>query len=202
VLGTFSKWEKLNWRSLAKASQSCISLWCTRLSDVHRTVSGAQAGAPVNRPLSGKCWGLHGYNSPDCLVCTGLSGLPAARPANGRPCDQRVTRGSANGQKVFLFRPLLLWFNCDKLCKGESLQIVEIPQKGKTWDKEENCGTQVWSLDHLRGIKCNPWPKEVTTTWSRHCPNHGIKSPCHLCIFLLWLFSYIEFSFIHLCYCS
>jgi hypothetical protein len=29
VLGTFSKWEKSNWRSLAKASQTCTSLWCT-----------------------------------------------------------------------------------------------------------------------------------------------------------------------------
>jgi hypothetical protein len=41
------------------------------------------------------------------------------------------------------------------------------------WYKEDNCGTQVWSLDHLRGVECNPWPKEVTTTWSRHWPNHG-----------------------------
>jgi hypothetical protein len=55
--------------------------------------------------------------------------------------------------------------------------------KENTWWKEENCGTQDWSLDHLRGIECNPWPKEVTTTWSRHWSNHGIKSPCHLCIF-------------------
>jgi hypothetical protein len=83
---------------------------------------------------------------------------------------------------VVLFAPILLWFDFDQSCKGERLQLVEIPHKGKTWDKEENRSTQVWSLDHLRGIKFNPWPKEVTTTWSRHWPNHGIKSPCHLCI--------------------
>jgi hypothetical protein len=25
---------------------------------------------------------------------------------------------------------LLLWFHCDQSCKGESLQLVEIPHKG------------------------------------------------------------------------
>jgi hypothetical protein len=35
---------------------------------------------------------------------------------------------------VFLFPPLLLWFTCDQFCKGERLQIVEIPHKGrKLW---------------------------------------------------------------------
>jgi hypothetical protein len=32
---------------------------------------------------------------------------------------------------VFLFLPLLLWFYCNKYCKGERLQLVEIPHKGK-----------------------------------------------------------------------
>jgi hypothetical protein len=35
---------------------------------VHRTVSGAQASAPVNRPLSGKSIGRRGYNSSDYPV--------------------------------------------------------------------------------------------------------------------------------------
>jgi hypothetical protein len=74
--------------------------------------------------------------------------------------------------------------------------------KGNIWYKEENRGTQGWSLNHLRGIECNPWPKEVTTTWSRHWPNHEIKSPCLLCHFLLWLISSLEFSLNHLHYCS
>jgi hypothetical protein len=38
--------------------------------------------------------------------------------------------------------------------------------------KEEYSDTQVWSLDHLRGVECNPWPEEVTTR-SRLWPNHG-----------------------------
>jgi hypothetical protein len=50
VLGTLSKREKSDWRSLAKSSQTCTSLWCTRLS-------GSQAGASVNWLLSEKVGG-------------------------------------------------------------------------------------------------------------------------------------------------
>jgi hypothetical protein len=39
---------------LAKSSQTCTILWCTRQSGVHWTVSCAQASAWVNKPLSGK----------------------------------------------------------------------------------------------------------------------------------------------------
>jgi hypothetical protein len=38
--------------------------------------------------------------APECPVRTGLSRVPVVLPANSRPHDQRVTRGSANGQKV------------------------------------------------------------------------------------------------------
>jgi hypothetical protein len=92
VLGIFSTREKLDWRSLAKSSQTCTSLWCTGLSGVHRTVSSARLVRSVNGPLD--------YNSPKCPVCTRLPGVPAARLANGRPRDQRATRGSANGQQA------------------------------------------------------------------------------------------------------
>jgi hypothetical protein len=62
------------------------------------------------------------------------------------------------------------------------------------WYKEDNYDTQVWSLDHLRGVDYNPWPKEVTTKWGRHWPNHG-KNRCIACPFyilrlLLLVFSY------------
>jgi hypothetical protein len=63
------------------------------------------------------------------------------------------------------FPPLLMCFLCDHHCKGERLQLVEIPRKREKTTEEDNYGTQSWSLDHLRGIECNPWPKEVTTTW-------------------------------------
>jgi hypothetical protein len=42
------------------------------------------------------------------------------------------------------FPPLLLWFFIEiKLCKGERLQLVEIPHKGNINYKKENRGTQV-----------------------------------------------------------
>jgi hypothetical protein len=44
---------RLDWRSLAKFSQTSTSLRCTGLSGVHRTVSGALFGSATNPPLSG-----------------------------------------------------------------------------------------------------------------------------------------------------
>jgi hypothetical protein len=41
----------------------------------------------------------YGYNSPDCPVCTGLSGEPTVGQANGRLRDLRETRGRANGRE-------------------------------------------------------------------------------------------------------
>jgi hypothetical protein len=41
----------------------------------------------------------YGYNSPDCPVCTGLSGEPTVGRANGRQRNLRATRGRANGRK-------------------------------------------------------------------------------------------------------
>jgi hypothetical protein len=38
---------------VAESSQSCASLQCTRLSGVHRTLSGAQAGSAAKSLLSG-----------------------------------------------------------------------------------------------------------------------------------------------------
>jgi hypothetical protein len=61
----------------------------TRLSGVHRKVSGAQAGASDEHAALGKLLGRCGYKSPDYPVCIGLSGAPAARLTNGRPRNQR-----------------------------------------------------------------------------------------------------------------
>jgi hypothetical protein len=44
---------------------------------------------------------------------------------------------------VFLFPTLLLCILCDQSCKGERLQLVEIPRKREENYKEENCGIQV-----------------------------------------------------------
>ena len=45
----------------------------------------------------GSSTAVYGYNSPDCPVCTGLSGEPTVGRANGRPRDLRGTRGRTNG---------------------------------------------------------------------------------------------------------
>jgi hypothetical protein len=97
---------------------------------------------------------------------------------------------------------LLLWL-CSCMCTLTPLTPFLILITCKVWEtptcgdssqtglnyKEDICGTQVWSLDCLKGVECNPWPKEVTITWSRHWPNHG-KNRCATCLFtFLWLLS-------------
>jgi hypothetical protein len=57
-----------------------------------------QAGSGELAAL-GKKLMAYGYNSPDCPVCTGLSGEPMVGRANGRPRDPRETRGRANGRE-------------------------------------------------------------------------------------------------------
>jgi hypothetical protein len=79
---------KLDWRSLAKSSQTCTSLRCTGLSGVHRT----QAGSAAKSLLSGIGEGAVAKNHRTARWCTGLAGEPSA-PA--------PTVGSAiNGQHV------------------------------------------------------------------------------------------------------
>jgi hypothetical protein len=66
---------------------------CTGQCPVRQADSGELA------PL-GKSSATYGYKSPDCPVvhrtvrwCTGLSGEPTVSQANGRPRNQRATRG-------------------------------------------------------------------------------------------------------------
>jgi hypothetical protein len=56
-----------------------------------------------------------------------------------------------------VFPPLLLCFLWSNLCKGERLQLVEIPHK---WEKisKERPWYSSWSSDHLKGVECNPRP--------------------------------------------
>jgi hypothetical protein len=83
------------WPSSAKVS----SVW------VHRTVRWCTGQCPVRQAGSGELAALgkylsaYGYNSPDCPVCTGLSGEPTVGRANGRLRDLRETRGQANGRE-------------------------------------------------------------------------------------------------------
>ena len=71
----------------------------------HRTVRWCTGQCPVRQAGSSEVTALgnspatYGYNSPDCPVCTGLSGEPTVGRANGRPRILRATRGQANGRK-------------------------------------------------------------------------------------------------------
>jgi hypothetical protein len=72
---------------------------------VHRTVRWCTGQCLVCQASSGELGALgnkltaYGYNSPDYLVCTGLSGEPTVGRANGRLRDLRETRGRANDRE-------------------------------------------------------------------------------------------------------
>ena len=76
------------------------SVWSTGLSGgAPDSVRCAKEERPQELASFGKLQRLVRYNSPDCPVCTGLSGEPTVGRANGRPRDLRGTRGRANGRK-------------------------------------------------------------------------------------------------------
>jgi hypothetical protein len=78
-----------------------------RLSSVWHT--GLSGGAPDSvrcvrltrreEAALGNSPTAYGYNSPDCPVCTRLSGEPTVGRANGRQWNLRATHGRANGRK-------------------------------------------------------------------------------------------------------
>jgi hypothetical protein len=79
---------------------------------------------------------------------------------------------------VCCFPPLLLCFHCDICCKGERLQLVEIPHKREKEISKEKPRYSSWSLDHLKGVECNPCPLGRHNVEVGKCytwPNHGIK---------------------------
>jgi hypothetical protein len=86
------KQEKFTWKCLGSSSQDSAESGSTGLSGgaVHQAGS-SEVVALGNSPAT------FGYNSPDCPVCTGLSGEPTVGRANGRPRNLRGTRGQANG---------------------------------------------------------------------------------------------------------
>jgi hypothetical protein len=66
--------------------------WCTGQCPVRQTGS-SELAALGNSSVT------YDYNSPDCPVCSGLSGEPTVGRANGRLRDPRGTRGRANGRE-------------------------------------------------------------------------------------------------------
>jgi hypothetical protein len=74
---------------MALFSQSLLSLGAPDCPV--RQAGSSELTALGNSPAT------YDYNSPDCPVCTGLSGEPTVGRANGRSRDLRGTRGRANG---------------------------------------------------------------------------------------------------------
>ena len=50
------------------------------------------------------------------------------------------------------------YFFANLKCKGERLQVVEIPRKRDIERQSKTPWYSSWSLDHLRGVDCNPRP--------------------------------------------
>jgi hypothetical protein len=86
------KHEKTNWREIALFQPKPALSGCTGQCLVRQAGSGKLAAL-------GKELTAYGYNSPNCSVCTGLSGEPTVGRANGRLRDLRETRGRANGRE-------------------------------------------------------------------------------------------------------
>jgi hypothetical protein len=112
---------------------------------VHRTVSG---GAPDSvrcarltrreEAALGNSPTAYGYNSPDCPVCTGLSGEPTVGWANGRPRDLRETRGRANGRKGAPDCPVCTGHvrcaNGSQICNGRQRSAAPFKERNRAPD--------------------------------------------------------------------
>jgi hypothetical protein len=60
--------------------------------------------------------------------------------------------------RVLLSHPYSCAFFFDQYCKGERLQLVEIPRKREEYSKYKRQWYSSRSLDHLKGVECNPRP--------------------------------------------
>jgi hypothetical protein len=75
-----------------------IVRWCTGLSDESSAL--APKSSATNSSLSRKAEGAAAKIHRNVRWCTGLSSEPTTLAANGRLCDQRATRGLANGRMI------------------------------------------------------------------------------------------------------
>jgi hypothetical protein len=57
-----------------------------------------------------------------------------------------------------LLPSLTPYFFVNLKCKGERLQVVEIPRKRDIERQSKTPWYSSWSLDCLRGVDCNPRP--------------------------------------------
>jgi hypothetical protein len=96
---------------LLSLAKTCIGLWCTRLSGVYRTVSGAQAGSAAKTLLSGIGEGDMAKNHRTVRWCTGLSGEPSAPALNTRRRTRR-SRKFTEGAVAEIHRTVRCALDC------------------------------------------------------------------------------------------
>ena len=133
---------------------------CTAI--IHRTVRWCTglSGGPFTGELValGNSSATYGYNSPDCPVCTGLSGEPTVGRANGRLRDLRETRGRANGREGAPDCPV----------RQSTEGKISLPRLLST---APSC---------LRAIKGTPRRMEENTKHSYNIPKHQDLDSAHL----------------------
>jgi hypothetical protein len=118
------KQEKSNWRRDGLVQPKPALSGCTGQCPV------CQAGSGELAALGNKLT-VYDYNSPDCPVCTGLSGEPTVGRANGWLRDPRETRGRANGREGAPDSPL-----CTRQCPVR--QRLQACQRSASPNKEGN----------------------------------------------------------------
>jgi hypothetical protein len=122
------------------------------------------------------------YNSPDCPVCTGLSGEPTIGRANGRPRNPRETRGRANGRKGAPDSvrcangsqvPTVGFAKEGKRSAPDSVRCApDCPVRQATEGKICLPGMLSMALSCLGAIKGTPRRMEETTKHSLSIPKH------------------------------
>jgi hypothetical protein len=126
---------------LAKFSQHQLRPGTPDCPVVHRIVSGAPGWLSVNWALSGKEKGDMAINHQTVRWCTGLSGESTTPEANGRPRDQRATRG----------RAMVGWAHWTVRCASDSVWCA-IRSQGPTVDsarygRKSSTGLLQWLSD-------------------------------------------------------
>jgi hypothetical protein len=144
VLGTLSNREKSDWISLAKSPAKLAPAYSARDCPVTKLV-------PQRTGHSRENSAHHGYNSPDCPLCTGLFGDPAAptttvaRAINGRHVD------FANGHQV---APDYLVCHraggCNSRVRQKRKEIVHCSLSGGAPDSHEQKATKAFQMEFKR----------------------------------------------------
>jgi hypothetical protein len=187
VLGIFSKWEKLNWRSVAKFGRTCISLRLTGLSGVHQAIiEHPKTSRHRIRASSLVDWDLFWAVTLLCYRCALLFCFVCVGCCKFVSC-------------IWFYSPLTRVFIWDQLCKAWETNCGDSSQR----DIFEIKIIVVFKL--IFGSLERGWVQPSSVGTPQHgvgkysaWPNHEIKitvSP----VFILLRFSLYS---LHLHYCS